>query len=137
MKKRGRPTKYKIEYVEQAEKLCKLGTIDREIADFFNVEESTLNNWKNDYPDFLESIKRGKDFYDCQTIESSLRRRANGYEHKETKVFCQDGQIITHEMVKRYPPDTTAAIFFLKNRHPDRWNDKIEIEHSGDITLEI
>jgi len=128
--KRGRPTKYKIEYVEQVEKLCKLGSIDTEIADFFNVNVDTINEWKLQYSDFSESLKRGKDFYDCSTVELSLRRRANGYEHKEEKVFCQDGQIITHETIKRYPPDTTAAIFFLKNRDPERWRDKQEVDHT-------
>ena len=135
--KRGRPKVYKEEFNKQAEKLCKLGSIDKDLADFFEICEATLNNWKNEFPGFLESIKRGKDLYDTDLIEASLKHRARGYSHEEEKVFCQDGLIITHETTKHYPPDTTAMIFWLKNRNPDRWNDKIEVEHSGDITIEI
>jgi hypothetical protein len=53
--KGGRPTKYEHEYADQAKKLCFLGFIDRELAGFFEVEESTINKWKKDYPEFLES----------------------------------------------------------------------------------
>lgn len=54
----GRPTDYQESYNEQAEKLCKLGATDAELADFFDIAESTLNNWKSEYPEFMESIKR-------------------------------------------------------------------------------
>ena len=56
----GRPTNYKKEYDEQAYKLCLLGATDKEMADFFNVKEQTINNWKKNHPSFFESIKRGK-----------------------------------------------------------------------------
>ena len=57
--KAGQPTSYRPNYVEQAFQLCVLGAIDREMADFFNVSESTINNWKKAHLEFLESIKRG------------------------------------------------------------------------------
>lgn len=55
----GAPTKYDEVFNEQVYKLCLLGAIDKEIAEFFNVCEATINNWKIEYPEFLESIKKG------------------------------------------------------------------------------
>lgn len=56
----ARPTKYQEAYAEQARKLCLLGYTDAELADFFEVSESTINKWKLDYPEFSESIKKGR-----------------------------------------------------------------------------
>lgn len=57
-KKRGRKSEYRIEYADQALKLCLLGATDKELAEFFSVSEQTLNKWKKDYPEFLESLKK-------------------------------------------------------------------------------
>ncbi len=59
----GRKTSFKKEYIEQAVKLCKKGFIDIELADFFNVSKATINNWKKEYPEFLDSLKKGKNFF--------------------------------------------------------------------------
>ena len=45
------------------------------------------------------------------------------------KIFCSRGKVIRVETVEHYPPDTTAMIFWLKNRQPDRWRDRAEVEH--------
>lgn len=73
-KKRGRPNLYKDEYCEQARKLCRLGAIDTELAEFFGVTVTTLNNWKIEHPDFDrakhhtdETIAEGED--DLNTVE--------------------------------------------------------------------
>jgi len=132
----GRPTKYDVKYNEQVYKLCLLGATDIELADFFEVSESTINLWKLEYPDFSESIKRGKETADA-TVAESLYKRANGYEHPDVDIKMYEGQIIQTELIKHYPPDTTAAIFWLKNRKSTQWRDKQEIEHSGNITLQI
>ena len=125
----GRPSKYKEEFDTQVEKLCKLGAKDTELADFFNVTEKTLNNWKIDHPSFFQSLKRGKDIYDNELIETALKNRALGYTHKETKVhFDKDGVPHEHEVDKHYPPDTTALIYWTKNRQPARWRDKQEMD---------
>jgi hypothetical protein len=126
----GRPTKYKEEYNEMAFKLCLLGAIDKDLANFFDVEESTVNKWKIDYPKFSESIKKGKDDADAK-VAQSLYHRALGYEHPEEKIFCSDGEITTYDTVKHYPPETAAAIFWLKNRQSKKWRDKVETEITG------
>lgn len=127
----GRPTKYNEEYDLQAEKLCKLGATDVELADFFEVTEQTINNWKNDYPTFFESIKKGKELADAEVAEK-LYHRATGYSHEDVDIKMYEGEIITTPLTKHYPPDTTAAIFWLKNRQPKKWRDKQQIEHSTD-----
>jgi hypothetical protein len=121
----GRPTDYKEEYNLQAEKLCKLGATDKELADFFEIVESTLNEWKLRYPEFSESIKKGKTLADAEVAEK-LYHRAIGYEHPDCEIKILDGQIVTVPLVKHYPPDSVAAIFWLKNRQKKKWRDKIE-----------
>lgn len=124
----GRPSKYKPEFNSQAAKLCKLGATDRELADFFEVSESTLNLWKSEHPDFSESLKRGKAESDAR-VEQSLYRRALGYSHDAVKILMtKDGDVYREEYVEHYPPDTTACIFWLKNRQPDQWRDKFDVD---------
>jgi hypothetical protein len=110
--------------------LCKLGATDRELADFFEVSEKTLNNWKLENEEFLQSLKIGKDDADNR-VERSLFARATGYEHPDTDIRVIEGQIVETPIIKRYPPDTTAAIFWLKNRKREEWRDKVTNEHTG------
>ncbi|KAF1026169.1 MAG: hypothetical protein GAK29_01431 [Acinetobacter bereziniae] len=128
----GRPTKYKEEYNEQAYKLCLLGHTDAELASFFEVSEATINNWKIDFPSFLESIKKGKEFADVDVVQS-LYKRATGM--KLTKQVVKESGIV--EVEDEIAPDTTAMIFWLKNRQPKKWRDKQDIQHSGVIGSEL
>ena len=122
----GRPTKYNEEYNKQAEKLCLLGATDVELADFFEVAESTINEWKKEYQEFSESIKRGKDIADAN-VASRLYQRAMGFEHDSEGIKVADGLIIRVPIRKIYPPDPTSAIFWLKNRQPRKWRDRIDL----------
>jgi hypothetical protein len=132
----ARPTKYKPEYCEQAEKLCRLGATDIEIADFFDVEVRTLYRWKGEHEQFCQALKAGKEISD-ERVERSLFARANGYEHDEVDIRVVSGAIVQTPIRKYYPPDTTAAIFWLKNRKPAEWRDKQDVEHSGDLIVKI
>ena len=125
----GRPTAYKPEYAEQAYRLCLLGHTDAELATFFEVAESTINLWKLEHKEFSESIKKGKDIADSE-IAASLYHRAKGYSHEDVDVKMYEGQIIMTPLVKHYPPDTAAAIIWLKNRQKAKWRDKQDHEHS-------
>lgn len=127
MKKPGRPSSYKPEFASQAEKLCKLGATDRQLADFFGVSEQTINAWKIAHPAFLESLKAGKEQADA-AVADRLYQRAMGYEHPEVHITNYQGEITMTPITKIYPPDTTAAIFWLKNRRPEQWRDKTERE---------
>lgn len=126
----ARPSKYRPEFAEQACKLCKLGLTDKEIARFFEVSEKTLNTWKQTYPEFLQSLKGGKTLADAE-VASKLFHRATGYEHPEDDIRSVGGEIVITPTIKHYAPDTTAAIFWLKNRRPDLWRDKVEPEDKG------
>ena len=124
----GRPTKFKEEYCEQARKLCLLGYTDAELAIYFEVTESTINKWKLDYPKFSESLKDGKENADAKVIES-LYKRAQGY--------MVDEETAKGPTTRHIPADTTAMIFWLKNRQRKKWTDKQEIEHSGEIENKV
>lgn len=126
----ARPSKYKPEFVDQAGKLCALGATDIEIADFFGVNAATLYRWKNEHPEFCESLKISKEIADDR-VERSLFARANGYEHDEVDIRVVASRVVLTPIRKFYPPDTTACIFWLKNRRPDLWRDKVEQELSG------
>ena len=132
----GRPANYKKEYDEQAYKLCLLGATDKEMADFFNVKEQTINNWKKNHPSFFESIKRGKIVADAN-VAKSLYNRALGYYHPEDKIFNDNGEPIIVPTVKHYPPDPTAAIFWLKNRKPAEWREKRDVQVEGNMTFSV
>lgn len=127
----GRPTSYKPEYAEQAYKLCLLGSTDKEMADFFQVAESTLNLWKQEHKEFSESITRGKLIADAQVAES-LFKRATGYTAKKVVTANYEGVISDTKEVNDYVgPDTQAASLWLRNRQPSRWRDKTDHELTG------
>lgn len=127
----GRPTKYLPEYAEQVESLCLLGLTDKEIAASFGVTETTINNWKNQFIEFFEALKRGKHVADA-AVASALYSRALGYSHPEDDIRSVGGEIVITPTIKHYPPDTTAAIFWLKNRQPAKWRDKPPEEQPDD-----
>ena len=105
-----------------------------EIRKLYTSEEGQkeLEEWKKKYPDISEALKKGKEVVDIQ-VENALLKRALGYSYKETKTEeTADGDKVT-VTVKEVVPDTTAQIFWLKNRRPDKWRDKQDIEHSGQI----
>lgn len=128
--KRGRPTSYKPEYAKQAAKLCALGATDAEMASFFEVDVATINRWKVAQPDFRESLKDAKAIAD-ERVERSLYQRAMGYEHDEVDIRVVGGEVVMTPIRKHYPPDTTAAIFWLKNRKTKDWRDIKAVELTG------
>ncbi len=141
--KGGRPSPYnKKIYPEQAKKLCLLGAIDLELADFFGIQESTLYVWKTKHPEFTEALKEGKKLANAN-VALRLYERAMGYSHPEDKIFNNNGSPLIVPTTKHYAPDTTAAIFWLKNRDPDNWRDvhkvegKIDHDHSGEVVHKI
>jgi len=126
----GRPTKYKPEYAEQTAKLCALGATDAQLADFFEVSISTINLWKVKHPEFSESVSVPKEIADSR-VEQSLYRRAMGYEHDEVDIRVVGGEIVETPIRKYYPPDSTAMIFWLKNRKSAEWREMKAVELTG------
>ena len=106
------------------------GLTDEQIANNIGISVSCLNNWKNKYVEILESLKRGKEVIDRQ-VENALLKRALGYEYTETTreyIPELDEMKTTKKVTKQVAADTTAQIFWLKNRKPEKWRDKQEYE---------
>lgn len=118
---------FKPEYIETAKKLAALGAVDREIAAVIGISERTLHRWKLEHEGFAKELKLGKEAAD-QRVEQSLYHRAIGYSYDNVKIGFYDGKPVVAEYLEHVPPDTTAAIFWLKNRRPEDWRDKREID---------
>lgn len=126
----GRPTSYKEEYDNLVYKYSLLGATDSQMAEFLEVAESTFHKWKHDFPSFSESIKRGKALADAE-VADSLYKRATGYTHTETKVFNNQGEIMTHDVEKHYAPDPTAIAYWLNNRQRGNWAQRQETTNTN------
>lgn len=139
----GRRSAYKEEYNQLAENYALLGATDKEMADLFGITERTLNQWKKNFPEFLQSLKKGKSIADAN-VASKLYNRAIGYEfeekHFEIKQPKKDvpPELIEAKRIKKHvPADTTAAIFWLKNRQPEKWRDRKEVDANVNLSDEL
>ena len=134
-RKVGRPSSYKEEYAELAYKFCLLGATDTRLAEMFEVDIATIHHWKTDVPEFLSAVKEGREWADAN-VAKSLYHRAIGYSHQEDDIRTLSvgggrSEIVITPTVKHYPPDTTAAIFWLKNRRPEQWRETKAVELTG------
>lgn len=75
------------------------------------------------FPEISEALKKGKEIVDIQ-VENALLKRALGYSYTEVMTEESTDGSKHRETVKFVPPDTTAQIFWLKNRRPEFWRDK-------------
>jgi len=132
----GRPTSYRQEFAGQAEKLAALGATDIEVADFFEVDVRTVYRWKHDHEEFCQALNVGKTKAD-ERVVNSLYQKAIGYEQEAVKIFMPGGatEPVYAPYREKIAPDTTAAIFWLKNRQPEQWRDKQEVNHSGSVEV--
>lgn len=110
------------------------GLRDADIADRIGISTVTLYEWMKKYPNISNALKRGKEPVDIE-VENSLLRRALGYKYKEVtkeRVFDKEADdyyfIVTKEVTKEVAPDVTAQIFWLKNRKPEQWRDKRDVD---------
>lgn len=115
------------------------GLTDEQIASNMGIGYSTLQTWKSKYQDIRDTLKRGKEVIDRQ-VENALLKRALGYRYKETtreliteKETGHSELVITKVVEKEVIPDTTAQIFWLKNRKPEQWRDKRVVDSNIDI----
>lgn len=109
------------------------GLIDEQIAKNLGVSYATFKIYKKQYKPLSDALKKGKEVIDLE-VENALLKRALGYKYTEiTKENVEEKMVVTKEVTKEVVPDTTAQIFWLKNRKPNDWRDKKDIEHSGNI----
>lgn len=113
---------------EQARKLCLLGATNDDLADFFKVDVSTIERWIAEGSDFCGAVKEAKEELDGKVVRR-LFERATGYSHPDVHISNYQGSVTQTPIIKHYPPDATSAIFWLKNRRPAEWRERIE--HTG------
>ena len=107
------------------------GLTDEQIAEKMGISVASLYNYKKDHLDILEALKSGKEVIDRQ-VENALLKRALGYEYDEVSEEFEGGILVKRKVTKKQVvPDTTAQIFWLKNRKPDEWRDKQTVEIPG------
>ena len=133
----SRPEKWKDEYLNIVRGACELGATDQELADMLNVSVRTIYNWRATKLDLVDAMASGKNVADAR-VERSLYQRAIGYEQEEVKIFMPAGaeSPVYAPFRAKVAPDTTAAIFWLKNRRPDEWRDKTEQHLTHDFSPE-
>lgn len=129
------PTKFRAKFIDQARVLTQLGATDNELAQFFKVNQRTIDRWKCEYADFANALRVGKHEAD-ERVTRSLFQRAVGYTVPETHISVHQGQVLKTELLKHFPPDTTACIFWLKNRRPEEWREKFEHDHGLNLSRE-
>lgn len=115
------------------------GLTDEQIAKNIGIIPNTLYTWQNKYKEIKEALKRGKEVVDIE-VENALLKRALGYEYEEVtrerRENAETGEVslvVVKTVKKEVVPDTTAQIFWLKNRKPDEWRDKKETAISGTL----
>jgi len=138
--------------VELVYRLCRdFGARLEDIAEFFEVGQSSLRRWMNAIPELRDAVQRGRDECDSNKVEKSLFNRTQGYEvtevHRERPIYKnkQTGElvfgdlVVTKEITKHLPPDTLSIIYWLKNRQKDRWRDAQEhdVNLKGKMTFVI
>lgn len=144
MAERGRP-KSKLSlydrYIkgneETVKAYCRNGADNRGICKRLGIGLSTFKRIQKENPEFNELLKEGKDEADLK-VESALYRRALGYSVEETVTEVKVGEdgsaqtTVVKKVKKHIAGDTTAQIFWLKNRKPNYWRDKQDINVTGD-----
>lgn len=119
--------------LDLVQSLCRNGATDEILCEKLRIGKDTLYKWKREKPQFKEALKESKEEVDLQ-VENALLRNALGYEYYEDTV-TNKGEVVR---IKRHkPPNTTAQIFWLKNRKPREWREKQEMEHSGAVPVQI
>jgi transposase-like protein len=139
----GRPSKFCEKMIAKAAAYCERGATDMELAEALDIHPATLYRWKLEFPLFCEAINAGKEIAD-ERVERSLYQKASGYDVVETqavkvKVEQHKEDVKVVEVRRHVPADTTAQIFWLKNRRKDSWRDRQEIQHdvSGDLAAAL
>ena len=99
------------------------GLTDEQIAKNIGISRASLYEWKKKEVDIFDALKKGKEVIDFE-VENALLKRALGYEYEEE---TYENGILTKKVKKQVPPDTTAQIFWLKNRKKEQWREKVEV----------
>jgi hypothetical protein len=131
----GRPSKYESHVKPKLtliEAWARDGITDEQIAANLGVAYSTFRDHKAEYPALAAALKNGKEVIDVM-VENALLKAALGYEYEEVT----ENGLGTSTTTKVAHPNTTALIFWLKNRKPKEWRDKQDLELSGTVQTNV
>lgn len=131
--KGGRPTDYELRFNKMAFRHTLLGGTDKDLAELFDVSEVTINAWKQKYPKFLKSIRKGKAEADGKVVQA-LFKRAIGFKHKEDKIFNNNGVPLIVPTTKIYPPDYNSMNKWLSIRQRDKWAENVNSDLDNEET---
>ena len=141
-RRRGRPSKYKKEMIEQVFEFSLLGLTNQAIADFFGITLTVYDSWMVYNEEFADARNRGRDAADAK-VARSLYKKALGFSYDETyEQYNADGELIRTEIThKTVVPDTQACLKWLALRQRDKWADVSKSEHtvrySGEVDLNV
>ena len=127
----GRPPKYQDDFARQAERLCKLGATDKDLAEFFKVTTVTIWRWRSEHEEFCNALRVGKGFPDERVVRS-LYQRAIGYSFDSEKIMQHNGEAVRVPYTEHVAPDPVACKMWLINRMPNEWRDKQEMNVTAD-----
>jgi len=143
----ARPSLYETEWKEKLVVIqgwARDGLTNEQIANNIGISTKTLYEWQNKYSEFSDALKKGKEVVDRE-VENALYKNATGYDYTEEQAIklkesfyvdgkrCEKEHIEVVEIKKHKPPETTAQIFWLKNRKPSEWRDKRDVDIQGNI----
>ena len=134
MDQRGRPTLYRPEFPDLARRFCLLGGTNEELADFFEVSRSTIDEWLRVHPEFAERVRKGRDMIDM-VVADKLLTRALGYTQEGKKYVLHRGEEKELRHVVHHPPDVRACIFWLRNRRRKHWLERAQTPDESGLTL--
>lgn len=135
-KKNGRPSSYRAIYAQQVEAFCLLGADDKKLAELFEISETTLNRWKRAHPEFRQAIKNGKEIPDAAVASALFKSAIGGHVITEDRVVSDGkGGVDVVTLKKQVPPDVQAQTFWLKNRQPKHWKDRVELKEEINLNV--
>lgn len=137
----ARPSKYETHVaprLTEIEDWVRNGATDEEVANRLGISRSTFCEYKNQFSEFSDTLKKSKDYVDAQ-VENALLQRALGYDFEEVTRELLEGKLVETKKVKKHiAPDITAQIFWLKNRRPEQWREKpIQEDNAEDKSINI
>jgi len=117
---------------------AKQGSTVEDICKMLNISKETYYKWQREKKQFANAIKKGKEVSNGELLNSAFKA-ATGFMYKEKEAFkVKDYKEINGELkpiervevieVEKYsPPDHTMNIFMIKNRLPDQYKDRQEV----------
>ena len=116
--------------VPKARKMALLGATVEKMAEFFGTTARHFHVWMNRYPALKEAVHEGRLGADID-VANAMYKRAKGWKHSAQKIMQYNGEPVIVDYIERFPPDTAAGKFWLTNRHPELWQDRVNSELSG------